>query len=380
MADRAPAPQPPIFNLNAYSPAEIKEAVEKVGVKKTRLPFLASFMLAIVAGGEHRTWRALLYHRCQRRGAELRHGPRARRPGVLARAGAGVGRRRRAVYGQQSDRDGVGKRKGLHGDDAAQLAHRLVRQLVGCAWTRRPGLLFPSSRHEWRPHRPVDIEHGGRKDPARIRDAFLQGHSVQRACLPGGLACLCGAVGHRQDRRAHIAGLGFHSGRLRALRGQHVFPAAGVADDPDWPRSADFDASPITMSGIIHNLVPVTLGNIVGGAGLVGAVYWTIYRAAFGAGSRTRSIEVPGSTTRAGRLRYRCKLPLGNPTRKWPLVRWSARIHVRPKRGNNDNAIERQKHATRMLPEVRSTAERWSWEVRMEARPRKAVPPPILKA
>ena len=51
MDDRPHAPQPPIFNLNAYSPAEIKEAVEKVGVKKTRLPFLASFMLAMVAGG-----------------------------------------------------------------------------------------------------------------------------------------------------------------------------------------------------------------------------------------------------------------------------------------------------------------------------------------
>jgi len=52
MSDEAPAPQPPpIFNLQAYSPAEIKEAVEKVGVKKANLPFLASFMLAIVGGG-----------------------------------------------------------------------------------------------------------------------------------------------------------------------------------------------------------------------------------------------------------------------------------------------------------------------------------------
>ena len=51
MSDRVPAPQPPIFNLQAYSPAEIKEAVEKVGVKKANLPPLASFMLAIVAGG-----------------------------------------------------------------------------------------------------------------------------------------------------------------------------------------------------------------------------------------------------------------------------------------------------------------------------------------
>jgi len=40
--------------------------------------------------------------------------------------------------------------------------------------------------------------------------------------------------------------------------------------------------TPITVAGIIHNLVPVTLGNIVGGAGFVGAVYWAIYRAAFG--------------------------------------------------------------------------------------------------
>ena len=46
-----------------------------------------------------------------------------------------------------------------------------------------------------------------------------------------------------------------------------------------------FDASVITLAGIVHNLVPVTLGNIVGGAALVGAVYWTIYRATFGTGS-----------------------------------------------------------------------------------------------
>lgn len=31
MAEPAPAPQPPIFDLHAYSPAEMKEAVEKVG-------------------------------------------------------------------------------------------------------------------------------------------------------------------------------------------------------------------------------------------------------------------------------------------------------------------------------------------------------------
>ena len=30
--------------------------------------------------------------------------------------------------------------------------------------------------------------------------------------------------------------------------------------------------------GMIRNLVPVTLGNLAGGAGMVGLVYWVIYR------------------------------------------------------------------------------------------------------
>ena len=42
---------PPVFNFNAYSPAEVQEAVETVGVKKTNMPFLPSFTLAVVAGG-----------------------------------------------------------------------------------------------------------------------------------------------------------------------------------------------------------------------------------------------------------------------------------------------------------------------------------------
>lgn len=37
-------------------------------------------------------------------------------------------------------------------------------------------------------------------------------------------------------------------------------------------------AGALSWSGFIHNLIPVTLGNLVGGAGLVGLVYWVIYR------------------------------------------------------------------------------------------------------
>ena len=37
-------------------------------------------------------------------------------------------------------------------------------------------------------------------------------------------------------------------------------------------------AGALSWGGFIHNLVPVTLGNLVGGGGLVGLVYWLVYQ------------------------------------------------------------------------------------------------------
>jgi formate/nitrite transporter len=42
----------------------------------------------------------------------------------------------------------------------------------------------------------------------------------------------------------------------------------------------------LTLEGFLRNLVPVTIGNIIGGSGLVGAVYWFIYL-------RTRGTAMP---------------------------------------------------------------------------------------
>lgn len=41
------------------------------------------------------------------------------------------------------------------------------------------------------------------------------------------------------------------------------------------------DVSAVTLPAIVHNLIPATLGNIVGGGFFVGAVYWFIYRKAY---------------------------------------------------------------------------------------------------
>ena len=40
-----------MFGSDAYSPAEIQDKVEKLGVKKAHSPFLPEFMLSVVAGG-----------------------------------------------------------------------------------------------------------------------------------------------------------------------------------------------------------------------------------------------------------------------------------------------------------------------------------------
>ena len=37
------------------------------------------------------------------------------------------------------------------------------------------------------------------------------------------------------------------------------------------------DYAMLDLNGLITNLAPVTLGNIVGGTILVGAVYWLVY-------------------------------------------------------------------------------------------------------
>jgi hypothetical protein len=77
-------PRPAIFNFNAYSPAEIEEAIEKVGVTKAALPLLPCLMLAVIAGGA--IGLGALYYSVVVSDATLsfRHWSRARRTRLLS--------------------------------------------------------------------------------------------------------------------------------------------------------------------------------------------------------------------------------------------------------------------------------------------------------
>ena len=47
--------------------------------------------------------------------------------------------------------------------------------------------------------------------------------------------------------------------------------------DPAFTASTNLDFSRLDFNGLITNLVPVTIGNIIGGAVMVAGVYWFVY-------------------------------------------------------------------------------------------------------
>jgi formate/nitrite transporter len=282
MVDKGPAPQPPIFNLQAYSPAEIKEAVEKVGVKKANLPFLASFMLAIVAGGG--VGFGALYYTIVASDASLSFATIRVVGGLVFTVGLAL------VL--------VGGAELFTGNNLIVMAWasgKVSTRTMLLNWTIVWfGNLFGAfgliilvflSHH-------LDMN-DGRIGLSVLNTAVGKIQPDVVTLFVKGILCnvlVCAAVW------LAYAGRTVTDKIVAVILPVSAFIAAGfehcVANMYFLPLAwlliqtghvpANFDVSPVTISGIIHNLVPVTLGNIVGGAGFVGAVYWAIYRAAFG--------------------------------------------------------------------------------------------------
>jgi len=277
-----PAPQAPIFNLQAYSPAEIEEAVEKVGVKKANLPFLASFMLAIVAGGG--VGFGALYYTIVASDPALSFAT-VRLVGGLAFT---LGLVLVLIGGAELF---TGNNLIIMAWASGKVSTRTMLGNWTIVWF---GNLFGAlglvilvffSHH-------LDMNDGRigvsvlNTAAGKIRPDFL-------TLFFKGILCnvlVCAAVW------LAYAGRSVTDKMVAVILPVSAFIAAGfehcVANMYFLPLAwllvqtghapAGFDTSPISLSGIFHNLVPVTLGNIVGGAGFVGATYWAIYRATFG--------------------------------------------------------------------------------------------------
>src|ERR1700757_2394015 len=282
MAEPASAPQPPIFNLQAYSPAEIKEAVEKVGVKKANFPFLTSFMLAIVAGAG--VGLGALYYTIVASDPTFSFATVRVVGGVVFTLGLALV----LVGGAELF---TGNNLIVMAWASGTVSTRTMLRNWTIVWL---GNLFGAlglivlvffSHH-------LDMN-DGRVGLSVLNTAVGKIRPDVATLFFKGVLCnvlVCAAVW------LAYAGRSVTDKIVAVILPVSAFIAAGfehcVANMYFLPLAwlliqtghvpANFDASSIPLSGIIHNLVPVTLGNIVGGAGFVGAFYWAIYRAAFG--------------------------------------------------------------------------------------------------
>jgi formate transporter len=295
LADQTFPPQPPIFNLNAYSPAEIKEATEKVGIKKATLPVLTSFMLAVIAGGS--IGLGALYYTIIVSDPELSFAA-ARVIGGLAFSlglvivlvgGAELFTGNNLVVMAWASGDVTTKQ---------MLRNWVVVYVGNLAGSLGLVVLVFLAHH-------LDMN-GGRIGLSILNTAAAKIAPDAVTLFFKGVLCnllVCLAVWLAYGGRSvtdKIVALIFPvsafiaAGFEHCVANMYFLPLAWLmVQTGNVPPG--FDASAITVTGIIHNLVPVTVGNIVGGAGLVGAMYWAIYRTAFGESGRshaTRGKEV----------------------------------------------------------------------------------------
>jgi formate/nitrite transporter len=275
---------PPVFNFNAYSPAEIQEAVETVGVKKTNMPFLPSFTLAVIAGGA--IGLGALYYTIVVSDPSLGFAAARVLGGLVFSLGLVIVLIGGAELFTSNNLIVMAWASGKVSTKDVMRNWMIVYcgNFVGSV-----GLvvLVLLSHH-------LDMQ-GGRVGLSVLNTAAGKiapdmGTLFFKGILCNMLVCMgvwIAYAGHTVSDK--ILGLILPisafvaAGFEHCVANMYFLPLAWVlAEAGKIP--ADFDASLITIGGIVHNLVPVTLGNIVGGAGFVGVVYWLIYKRGLGPG------------------------------------------------------------------------------------------------
>jgi len=268
----------PILNLNAYSPSEIQEAIEKIGVTKVDMPFLPCFMLSVVAGGS--IGFGALYYTIVSSDADLSFATARLLGGLVFSLGLAL-----VLVGGAELFTGNNLIVMAWASGRVSMA-RMLRNWVIVYLGNLVGalglvVLVVLSRH-------LEMNNG-RLAQAVIDTASAKIRPDVVTLFFKGILCnmlVCMAVWLAYAGRSvtdKIVGLVLPisafvaAGFDHCIANLYFLPLAWVIVHTGAV-SANIDVSAITVTGIVHNLVPVTLGNIVGGARLVGLVYWAIYR------------------------------------------------------------------------------------------------------
>ena len=280
MADNNATTQ--IFGSDAYSPAEIQDKVEKLGIKKARSPFLAELMLSIVAGGSIGLGGMFF---------------------IIVLADATLGFAIQRVLGGTVFTLGlalvmIGGAELFTGNCLIVMAWWngqirtgevlrnwtlvWVGNLIGAL-----GLVFLLYMSHF-----ADLNNGGTGTAIlKLAVSKIQPDSVTiffkgimcnvLVCLGVWLAYAGRSVSDKMAGMLLPVSAFVAAGFEHCVANMFFLPMAWVLVETGHV-PAGMDVSAITALGIVHNLIPATLGNIVGGGGFVGFVYWVIYRKGLG--------------------------------------------------------------------------------------------------
>ncbi len=263
---------PELFGFDCYSPREIAERVENVGVIKANLPLLPMTALGVLAGGF--IGLGALYFTIVASDSALSFAPGRILGGlafslglilvVVAGAELFTGNNL-LIMAWVSRRISASK---LITNLAIVLASNFLGA-AGLAW------LVSLSGH-------MDMNDGSvgkaaisiatAKCAIPFAEAFFKGVLCNvLVCLAVWLALAGRTVTDKILAIIFPVSAFVAAGFEHSVANMYFIPLALFVSGPEA-------AAGLSWGGFFHNLLPVTLGNLVGGAGLVGLVYWVIYR------------------------------------------------------------------------------------------------------
>ena len=270
------------YRIDALLPPEIARRAEDVGVSKANLPFMQTFMLGILAGAFIGLGAVFATTIATGTSGNLPYGVSRLLTGLVFCLGlilvvvAGA----ELFTGNNLIIMAWASRKMSTVALARNWIIVYIGNFVGAVMTA--GLLFVSQQHLFN-----DGEIG--RTALLIANAKVNldfGQALVLGIMCNALVCLAVwlTFGARTTTDKILAiifpitafvAMGFE----HSIANMYFIPIALFITwfDPTFITSLGVDTTQLTMTGFLQNLIPVTIGNIIGGAILVALVYWFVY-------------------------------------------------------------------------------------------------------
>lgn len=282
MADNVPGQANTILGLDAYAPAEIQDKVEKLGVKKARMPTLASLALAVVAGGS--IGLGALFFGIVLADPTLGFAAQRLLGGLVFTLGLAL-----VMIGGAELFTGNclivmawANRQLRTGEVLRNWAIIWIGNLIGAL-----GLVFLVYMAHTAALNNDGFGNGliklaaGKVAPDAVTIFFKGILCNILVCLAVWLSYAGRSVTDKLFGMVLPVTAFIAAGFEHCVANMFILPYAWLlVQTGHVPEGVD--VSVLTLGAIIHNLIPATLGNIAGGAAFVGGIYWLVYRKALG--------------------------------------------------------------------------------------------------